>query len=77
MIDLSDDDFGSEIAYDAALEETLQAVESGKAVPVETKPITDIEDLAVGLSPFQEFRKRGTLSVTDLVGTLWCEVQFD
>ena len=74
---MSDDDFGSEIEYDAALEETLQAVESGKVGPTEPKPVTDIEDLAVGLSPFQEFRKWGSLSVTDLVGTLWCEVQFD
>lgn len=75
---MSDDDFGSEIEYDAVLEETLQAVESGKAVSTSaSKPITDIEDLTVGLSPFQQFRKRGSLSVTDLVGTLWCEVQFD
>lgn len=75
---MSDDDFGSEIEYDAALEETLQAVESGKVVPAsEPEPVTDIEDLGAGLSPFEQFRKRGSLSVTDLVVTLWCEVQFD
>ncbi|KAI0275271.1 exonuclease V [Gloeopeniophorella convolvens] len=28
-------------------------------------------------SPFEEYRRRGTLSVTDLVGPSWCEVQFD
>ncbi|KAF8481778.1 exonuclease V a 5' deoxyribonuclease-domain-containing protein [Russula ochroleuca] len=28
-------------------------------------------------SPFELFRSRGTLSVSDLVGPAWCEVQFD
>lgn len=35
--------------------------------------VMDIEDL-VQPSPFEEF-KNGYLSVTDLVGTVWCEVQ--
>ncbi|WWC86518.1 uncharacterized protein L201_001395 [Kwoniella dendrophila CBS 6074] len=47
----------------------------------------DIEDLPLGLnspleeterlSPFQQFRKKGYLSVSDLVGPLWCETQYD
>lgn len=74
---MSDDDFGSEFEYDAAFEQTLQAVESGEVPPVSQSQVVDIEDLAVGLSPFDQFRKWGSLSVTDLVGTLWCEVQFD
>ncbi|KAH9033047.1 exonuclease V a 5' deoxyribonuclease-domain-containing protein [Lactarius hengduanensis] len=28
-------------------------------------------------SPFEKYRSRGTLSVSDLVGPAWCEVQFD
>lgn len=28
-------------------------------------------------SPFKKYRSRGTLSVSDLVGPAWCEVQFD
>lgn len=44
--------------------------------------IPDIEDLgpgipAPGLAPFDEFRRKGFLSVSDLVGTVWCEVQYD
>lgn len=39
----------------------------------------DIEDLVLdpipALSPFEQFRKKGWLSVSDLVGTVWCEVQ--
>jgi hypothetical protein len=34
----------------------------------------DIEDAPV-LSPFERFRRHGYLSVSDLVGTVWCEVQ--
>ncbi len=40
----------------------------------------DIEDLVldespITHSPFEQFRKKGWLSVSDLVGTVWCEVQ--
>lgn len=63
------DDFGSEIAYDEALEETLRNVETAAAV-------ADIED-CLALSPFEQFRRSGHLSVSDLVGTVWCEVQYD
>ena len=42
-------------------------------------PDVDMEDLVTdvkALSPFERFRrKKGYLSVTDLVGTVWCEVQ--
>lgn len=44
----------------------------------ETGELMDIEDLhqeVVTLSPFEQFRKKGWLSVSDLVGTVWCEVQ--
>ena len=41
--------------------------------------VMDIEDVASQpmevLSPFQMFRGKGRLSVSDLVGTVWCEVQ--
>ncbi|WWC66139.1 uncharacterized protein I206_100039 [Kwoniella pini CBS 10737] len=44
--------------------------------------IHDIEDTPLEvdmerLSPFQQFRKRGHLSVSDLVGPIWCETQYD
>ncbi|WRT64395.1 uncharacterized protein IL334_001327 [Kwoniella shivajii] len=29
------------------------------------------------LSPFEQFRKKGYLSVSDLVGPVWCETQYD
>lgn len=75
---MSDDEFGTEIEYDTALEETLQAAEKGgDRAPAQLREVPDIEDLGLGLSPFDEFRKWGSLSVSDLVGTLWCEVQFD
>ena len=36
----------------------------------------DVEDIAVDpVSPFEQFRSKGWLSVSDLVGTVWCEVQ--
>ncbi|KAL7419212.1 hypothetical protein Q5752_006049 [Cryptotrichosporon argae] len=38
--------------------------------------IPDIEH-APAPSPFAQFRKKGFLSVSDLVGTVWCEVQYD
>ncbi|GMK54152.1 hypothetical protein CspeluHIS016_0107380 [Cutaneotrichosporon spelunceum] len=65
--DDDDDDYGDELVYDSELDETLRAAE---AVP-------DIEDAAHAIAPFDEFRHRGNLSVSDLVGPVWCEVQFD
>lgn len=63
-----EDDYGDELVYDSELDETLRVAE---AVP-------DIEDVpAEAIAPFEEFRRRGNLSVSDLVGTVWCEVQFD
>ncbi|BEI81750.1 hypothetical protein CcaverHIS002_0209100 [Cutaneotrichosporon cavernicola] len=62
-----EDDYGDELVYDSGLDETLRAAE---AVP-------DIEDVPLAISPFGEFRHRGNLSVSDLVGPVWCEVQFD
>lgn len=72
MSTTEEDDYGDDLVYDSELDEKLRAAES--VVP-------DIED-AVGpppqaLAPFDEFRRRGFLSVSDLVGTVWCEVQFD
>ena len=40
--------------------------------------LADIEDSdtqMIPLSPFAAFRKKGWLSVSDLVGMVWCEVQ--
>ncbi|BEJ12450.1 hypothetical protein CspHIS471_0209100 [Cutaneotrichosporon sp. HIS471] len=62
-----EDDYGDELVYDSGLDETLRAAE---AVP-------DIEDVPLAIAPFGEFRHRGNLSVSDLVGPVWCEVQFD
>ncbi len=62
-----DDDFGDELIYDSELDETLRAAET----------VPDIEDVPQAIAPFDEFRRRGNLSVSDLVGTVWCEVQFD
>jgi hypothetical protein len=46
---------------------------------VRTAMEVDIEDLPLGMmarpSPFEQFRRKGFLSVSDLVGTIWCEVQ--
>ena len=81
--DLSEDDFGEDIAIDDDLESILLAAESqgrssdlGNAARSEyTRDLdVDIEDLGMK-SPFQQFRKKGWLSVSDLVGTVWCEVQ--
>lgn len=92
-MNLSDDDFGSDIALDDELELALQAAETQDriSVPPDTGAVpeegragstapADIEDLVldeeqVSLSPFEQFRKKGWLSVSDLVGTVWCEVQ--
>jgi exonuclease V len=74
-----DDDYGTELEYDADFEQTLQAAESQPFIPARQEPeMRDIEDIAAPtLSPFQEFRKKGFLSVSDLVATAWCEVQYD
>lgn len=89
--DHEDDEFGEDIALDEDLETVLLAAESqvlttsagSTDVTNETeKPVAhsasggdvDMEDL-FPRSPFLEFRKKGWLSVSDLVGTVWCEVQ--
>ena len=85
-----DDDFGADVTLDDDLEAILLAAESqGPTVPtqavgetvqlgtpesVDVNVNADIEDL-ITLSPFEQFRKKGWLSVSDLVGTVWCEVQ--
>lgn len=61
-----DDDYGTDIELDEELEAVLTHAES--IAPM------DIEDV-VRLSPYEEFRRKGWLSVSDLVGTVWCEVQ--
>lgn len=65
-----DDDYGDELVYDSELDETLRNAET---------EVPDIEDAVQpqALAPFDEFRQRGFLSVSDLVATVWCEVQFD
>ncbi|WVQ61919.1 uncharacterized protein L199_000052 [Kwoniella botswanensis] len=73
--------------YDEELEQALQAAES-QSKPTINHGITngivhDIEDLPLDteaiqvMSPFQQFRKKGYLSVSDLVGPVWCETQYD
>ncbi|RYF20435.1 MAG: hypothetical protein EOO77_08020 [Oxalobacteraceae bacterium] len=74
---MSDDDYGSDIEFTQELEAVLSAVESQPQPQVAEQTVDqaiDIEDL-VRLSPMEEFRKKGYLSVSDLVGTVWCEVQ--
>lgn len=73
---MSDDDFGSDIEFTQELEDVLQAAETQPIAAPVVSPIDieEIEDL-VRLSPMEEFRKKGYLSVSDLVGTVWCEVQ--
>ena len=74
-------DFGSDIEIDDELEAILDQAESqaapGHANTGTSEPTTeaDLEDIVPRLSPFLEFRKKGWLSVSDLVGTVWCEVQ--
>lgn len=51
-----------ELDYTDELEQILQQAER----------VVDIEDV---VPPFEQFRKKGWLSVSDLVGTVWCEVQ--
>jgi exonuclease V len=74
---MSDDDYGSDIEFTQELEAVLSAVESQPQPHVVEQIVDqaiDIEDL-VRLSPMEEFRTKGYLSVSDLVGTVWCEVQ--
>jgi len=74
---MSEDEFGSDIEFTQELEDVLQAAETQSPtapVSVSLIDIEEIEDL-VRLSPMEEFRKKGYLSVSDLVGTVWCEVQ--
>lgn len=51
-----------------------QAGQLGKEFETSLGELVDIEDTPV-LSPFERFRQHGKLSVSDLVGTVWCEVQ--
>jgi exonuclease V len=77
---MSDDEFGSDIEFTQELEDVLSAAEirpvsdESKTGPATSIDIEEIEDL-IRLSPMEEFRKKGYLSVSDLVGTVWCEVQ--
>jgi exonuclease V len=57
-----------------------RTVDGGMEVVVEVDQVLDMEDVTmesstIRLSPFEEFRRKGWLSVSDLVGTIWCEVQ--
>jgi exonuclease V len=70
----NDDEFGSDIQLDEELEGILANVESSQAVTDKKAP-QDIEEVVPRLAPIHEFRKKGWLSVSDLVGTVWCEVQ--
>lgn len=76
-IEVDDDfNFGSDIELDEELETILHQAESQVVTRNETTSnVKDIEDAVPRLSPFLEFRKKGWLSVSDLVGTVWCEVQ--
>ena len=74
-VDMDDsDEYGSDIQLDDELEGILATVEAGR--PADAIAATqDIEEIVPRLAPIQEFRKKGWLSVSDLVGTVWCEVQ--
>ncbi|WVO16821.1 hypothetical protein L204_104507 [Cryptococcus depauperatus] len=66
-------------------------VKTEKGMPIRTESVKDIEDMVEkstlknefngeldnSLSPLLRFRKSGTLSVSDLVSPIWCEVQYD
>lgn len=69
-----EDDYGSDIQLDDELEGILATVEASAGRVVSPGP-QDIEEIVPRLSPIEEFRKKGWLSVSDLVGTIWCEVQ--
>nr|XP_019049532.1 hypothetical protein I302_03321 [Kwoniella bestiolae CBS 10118]OCF28462.1 hypothetical protein I302_03321 [Kwoniella bestiolae CBS 10118] len=79
-----DEEEYDDIPYDDELERTLRAAESQSQVHIpqdHPSDVCDIEDLPLGIeeaiSPFQQFRKKGYLSVSDLVGPVWCETQYD
>jgi len=82
--DIEADEFGEEMNLDDDLESILRAAESQVITSYSMQEATnrrtgnvdmdDVEDL-VPISPFLEFRRKGWLSVSDLVGTVWCEVQ--
>ncbi|ORX37445.1 exonuclease V [Kockovaella imperatae] len=46
---------------------------------IDVADIVDLEDVTGSLqsSPFELFRPKGRLSVSDLVGLVWCEMQYD
>ncbi|ORY23370.1 exonuclease V [Naematelia encephala] len=67
-----DDDFGPELKIDDELANVLATAESH----IEEIELEDVVGIGI-VSPFEEFRKKGFLSVSDLVGTVWCEVQYD
>jgi exonuclease V len=80
---MSDDGYGTDIEFTQELQDVLHEAESHTTIALTRESVSpalthgddvmDIEDL-VQPSPFEEF-KNGYLSVTDLVGTVWCEVQ--
>ncbi len=81
------DEYDLDFDYNEEFEKAIQAVESTSQPQIvltqvkQPADVTDIEDLGMEpavetqLSPFSEFRRKGFLSVSDLVGTVWCEVQ--
>jgi len=73
---MEEEDFGSDIELDEELEGILVTAETQGTHRVSLLDISkDIEDLVPRSSPFSEFRRKGWLSVSDLVGLIWCEVQ--
>ena len=74
---MSDDEFGSDFEFTQELEDVLAAAETQPENAQVSEPIPDIEEIEdlIRQSPMEEFRKKGYLSVSDLVGTVWCEVQ--
>lgn len=57
--------------------ETAADLDPGRAASTAAVEIEDLvlAESPVTQSPFEQFRKKGWLSVSDLVGTVWCEVQ--
>ncbi|KAK8866159.1 hypothetical protein IAR55_001310 [Kwoniella newhampshirensis] len=54
------------------------SVEGSEVVPdVEAMDVDGVEDPEEGMSLFNRFRRKGFLSVSDLVGPVWCETQYD
>lgn len=73
---MEEEDFGSDLELDEELENILVNVETeATAVGLMKRSTTDIEEIVPRISPFLEFRRKGWLSVSDLVGLIWCEVQ--